>query len=198
MKLDIKVYLDYICPFCFLTTFPFNDAVKNKDISVQYIPFEIPELDLNSDLFRKSFWDDILENMANNFGHKAKIPNISKPNSKLASEAYYLANENGKGKEFNTKVYEAFFEKGKDIGKVNVLTEIAGEIGLDSNDIKIALENRKYKEKHKEEMKKGKEEGVSAVPTIIIGHTKVIGYRKKEFFDNIIEEEIGRLNDKYI
>ena len=33
MGLNIKVYLDYICPFCFLTTFSFNAAIKNKDVS---------------------------------------------------------------------------------------------------------------------------------------------------------------------
>lgn len=193
MGLDVKVYLDYICPFCFLTTFSFNAAIENKDISVKYIPFEIPELDLENDLFRKSLWNDILENMAKNFGHKAKMPDISKPKSKIASEVYYFANEKGKGKEFNIKVYEAFFEKGKDIGRTNVLSEIASEIGLDSDDIKAVLEERKYKKKHEEAIKKSKEEGISVVPAIIIGHTKITGYRKKEFFDNVIEEEIEKL-----
>lgn len=55
MGLNIKVYLDYICPFCFLTTFSFNAAIKNKDVSVEYIPFEIPKLKLENDLFRKIF-----------------------------------------------------------------------------------------------------------------------------------------------
>lgn len=193
MQLNIKVYLDYICPVCFLTTFSFNAAIKNKDIKVNYIPFEIPDIDINNDLFRKSFWNDVLENIAKNFGHEAKIPDIPKLQSKLACEAFYFANDNGKGKEFNSKVYETFFEKGKDIGKIDVLSEVASEIGLDSDDIKLALETRRYKEQHKQAIEKGKKDNINAVPTIIIGHTKIIGYRKKEFFDNIIEEEIEKL-----
>lgn len=193
MRLNIKVYLDYICPFCFLITFSFNAAIKNKDVSVEYIPFEIPELKLENDLFRKNFWSNILENTAKNFGHKAKIPDIHRPKSKFASEAYYFADENGKGKEFNSKVYEAFFEKGKDINRIDVLSEVGSEIGIDSDDIKSVLEARKYKEQHEKAIKRGKEEGINAVPTIIIGHTKVVGYKRREFFDSIIEEEIERL-----
>lgn len=196
MQLDIEVYLDYICPFCFLTTFSFNEAIKNKDIKVNYIPFEIPEIDIDNDIFRKNFWNDVLENMAKNFGRKAQIPNIPKLQSKLASEAFYFANDNGKGKEFNTKIYETFFEKGKDIGRVDVLSEVASEIGLDPEDIESALKARKYKEQHEKAIKKGKENNINAVPTIIIGHTKIIGYRKKEFFDTIIEEEFEKLGNK--
>lgn len=70
---------------------------------------------------------------------------------------------------------------------------MGSEIGIDSDDIKSVLEARKYKEQHEEAIKRGKEEGINAVPTIIIGHTKVVGYKRREFFDSIIEEEIERL-----
>lgn len=194
MAVNIKVYLDYICPFCFLTQFTFNEAIKNKNVKIEYIPFEIPELNLNMDPFRKSMWNNILESVATGFGHKAEIPDISIPKSKLAFEAYYFANEHGKGNEFQDKVYEAFFEKGKDIGRVDVLSEIAGEIGLSANDIKDALRSRRYKEKEEKQLEKGKIDNINRIPTIIIGETKVIGYKSKEEFEHIIKEECEKIN----
>ncbi len=193
MEVNIKVYLDYICPFCFLTRFTFGEAVKDKNVKVQYIPFEIPELNLNIDPFRKSMWNNILESIGKKFGCKAKIPNIDTPKSKLAFEAYYFAKEHGKGKEFQDKVYEAFFEKGKDIGQVDVLSEIVDELGLSAGDVKDALESRKYKQKEQEQLQMGKIDNIDCIPTIIIGDTKVIGYKSKEVFEDIIKEEYEKL-----
>ena len=193
MEVNIKVYLDYICPFCFLTQFTFNEAIKNKDVKIEYIPFEIPELNLDMDPFRKSMWNNILESIGRSFGHKAEIPDISTPKSKLAFEAYYFANEHGKGNEFQDKVYEAFFEKGKDIGRVDVLSEIADEIGLSASDIKNALKSRKYKEKEEKQLEKGKIDKINCIPTIIIGETKVVGYKSKEEFEHIIKEECDKI-----
>ncbi|MDO4535937.1 MAG: DsbA family protein [Clostridium perfringens] len=193
MEVSIKVYLDYICPFCFLTRFTFGEAIKNKDVKIEYIPFEVPELNFKMDPFRKSMWNNILEGIGKRFGHKAEIPDISTPKSKLAFEAYYFANEHGKGNEFQDKVYEAFFEKGRDIGQVNVLSEIADEIGLSPADVKYALENRKYKQKKEEQLQMGKVDNIDSIPTIIIGGTKVVGYKSKEVFEDIIKEECEKL-----
>lgn len=194
MELNIKLYVDYLCPFCFLTKFSFSEAVKNKNVKIEYIPFQIPELDLNNDPFRKKMWNNILKDISMNFGHEAKIPDIPNPKSKLAFEAYYFADDHGKGNEFHNKVYEAFFEKGKDIGNIHVLSEIANEIGLDSDDIEQALKNRSYKDKEEKEFKKGKENNIDRIPTVIIGETRVIGYKSKEFFQEVIEEEYQKLN----
>lgn len=193
MEVNIKVYLDYICPFCFLTQFTFTEAIKNKNVKIEYIPFEIPELNLNMDPFRKSMWNNILESIGNSFGHKAKIPDISTPKSKLAFEAYYFAKDHGKGNEFQDKVYEAFFEKGKDIGHVEVLLEIADEIGLSTSDVKDALRSGKYKYKEGKQLEKGKIDNINCIPTIIIGDTKVVGYKSKEEFEDIIKEECKKI-----
>jgi predicted DsbA family dithiol-disulfide isomerase len=39
---------------------------------------------------------------------------------------------------------EAFFVEGQDIGDIDVLTRLAGEIGLDEREFKEALRSRKY------------------------------------------------------
>ena len=41
MPLTIKVYSDYVCPFCFLAEFPLQEAIRGKDVAVEWMPFEL-------------------------------------------------------------------------------------------------------------------------------------------------------------
>lgn len=193
MKLNIKIYLDYICPFSFLTTFIFNEFEKNENINIEYIPIETPKLNLSEDHFRKSFWNNILHNMPLELGYKLEMPNISKIESEMTSEAYYYAKDNGKGTEFNNKIYELFFKDGKDIGEVQVLNECFKEIGLNIDELNKSLENRTYRQIREEGAQRSIEDNVVAIPTIIIGDTRIVGYKKKEFYANIIDRELNKI-----
>ena len=39
--LTIKVYSDFVCPYCFLAEFPLQEAVRGKDAAVEWLPFEL-------------------------------------------------------------------------------------------------------------------------------------------------------------
>lgn len=194
MKLNIKIYLDYISPFSFLTTFIINEFENNESINIEYIPIETPKLDLNHDHFRKSFWNNILCNMPLKLGYKLEIPDVNKIESELVCEAYYYARDNGKGIEFNNKIYELLFKEGKNIGQLQVLNECCKEIGLNIDGLKDSLENRTYRQIREKGLQKSVDDNVVAIPTIIIGDTRVVGYKKKEYYAAIIDSELEKLH----
>ena len=66
------------------------------------------------------------------------------PTPRLTFEGCQYAKEHGKGNDYNHRVLEAFFVEGQDIGDIDVLTRLAGEIGLDEREFKEALRSRKY------------------------------------------------------
>lgn len=39
--MKIKVYSDYVCPFCFLAEQPLEEAIKGKDVEVEWMPYEL-------------------------------------------------------------------------------------------------------------------------------------------------------------
>ena len=41
MTVKIKAYSDFICPFCFLGKGPLDEIVKEKDVEVEWMPFEL-------------------------------------------------------------------------------------------------------------------------------------------------------------
>ena len=72
------------------------------------------------------------------------------PTRHLAFEGYQYAKEKGKGNEYNDRMLQAFFQEEQDIGDIDILTQLAGEIGLDEKEYREALETRKYKEAHQQ------------------------------------------------
>jgi predicted DsbA family dithiol-disulfide isomerase len=198
VSLKIKIYSDYVCPFCFLGEQPLKEAIKDKDVEIEWMPFELrpypnetlrPEGD-----YLQNTWKQSVYPMAEQMGVHIVLPNVSpQPYTHLAFEGYQYAKEKGKGNEYNDRMFRAFFQEEQDIGDIDVLTKLAGEIGLDEKEYREALETRKYKEAHKKALEHAYNEAkIQAVPTFVIGETKVVGVRSKETFEQIIDEELKK------
>jgi predicted DsbA family dithiol-disulfide isomerase len=41
MTVKIKVFSDYVCPYCFLAEFPLAAPMQDKDVEVEWLPFEL-------------------------------------------------------------------------------------------------------------------------------------------------------------
>lgn len=85
----------------------------------------------------------------------------------------------------------AFFQEGQDIGQIDVLTKLAGEVGLDEQEFRSALETRKYKEAHQKALQHAYQEaGVTGVPMFVIGPHVLTGLQSKETLERVIEQEL--------
>lgn len=200
MSLKIKVYSDYVCPFCFLAKHPFEEAIKGKEVEVEWLPFELrPDpyepLDPINDPSKLALWERAIYPAINKLGINMKLPNVSPhPYTGLAFEGFHFAKAHGKEKEYNNKIFIAFFQEEKNIGELNVLVDVAKQIGLDVNQFKDALEKRQYKQTQQEALKHAYEEAnISAVPTFKIGNTVVSGMVSKEEFERIINAELNNV-----
>ncbi|MFL0361642.1 DsbA family protein [Pseudobacillus sp. 179-B 2D1 NHS] len=198
MTIKIKVYSDYVCPFCFLAEKPLKEAIKGKDVEVEWMPFELrpypnetlkPEGD-----YLQSTWKQSVYPLAERMGIAIVLPSISpQPYTHLAFEGYQYAKEKGKGNEYNDRMLRAFFQEEQDIGDIDVLTKVAGEIGLNESEYRTALERRTYKEAHQKALTHAYEEvNITAVPTFVIGNTTIGGIRSKETLEQVINEEIQK------
>lgn len=158
MTLKIKVYSDYVCPFCFLAEQPLEEAIKGYDVEVEWMPFELrpfPNETLKPEgHYLQSTWKQSVFPMAERMGIPIVLPKVSpQPYTHVAFEGYQYAKEKGKGNEYNDRMLRAFFQEEQDIGNIDILTELAGEIGLDEKEYLEALKTRKYKEVHQEALK---------------------------------------------
>jgi predicted DsbA family dithiol-disulfide isomerase len=144
--------------------------------------------------YLQSTWKNSVFPMADRLGVKIVLPKVSpQPHTHLAFEGYQYALENGKANEYNHRMFTAFFQDELDIGDIEVLTKLAGELGLNQEEFKEALDTRKYKEIHQKALKDVYEkDNIQAVPTFIIGETELRGARPKEVLEQIIDDEISK------
>jgi predicted DsbA family dithiol-disulfide isomerase len=200
MTLKIKAYSDFICPFCFLGKGPLDEIVKGKDVEVEWMPFELcpsPSIKIDpwQDPHKVSSWDSFILPTAKALGIEMRLPRISPhPYTHLAFEGYQFAKEHGKGNEFFHRVFTAFFQEEQNIEDVEILTKLAGEVGLSSEVFKEALLSGKYREVHKKALKHAYEEAkISAVPTYIIGDEVIQGLASKERLAQAIDKEAAKM-----
>src|SRR4051812_17848494 len=127
-------------------------------------------------------------------GVPIQLPPVSpQPHTHLAFEGFQYAREHGKGNDYNHRVLEAFFVEGQDIGNIDVLTKLAGGVGLDQKEFGEALRTRRYREAHQQALRHAYQEaGISGVPAYSIGENCLEGLQSKEMLGTAIEEAMGR------
>jgi len=143
-------------------------------------------------------WSQAVYPIARRMGVPIVLPGVSpQPHTHLAFEGYQYAREHGKGNEYNHRVLEAFFVEGRDIGDIGVLTKLAGEVGLDEQQIEEALRSRKSREAHRRALRHAYEEaGVTGVPMFVIGGRTLTGLQDRETLEAVIDEELARTEDQ--
>jgi predicted DsbA family dithiol-disulfide isomerase len=167
-------------------------------VEVEWMPYELrpyPNETLKPEgEYLQTTWRNYVYPMADRFGIKMVLPHVSpQPYTHLAFEGYQFAKENGKGNQYNHRMFTAFFQDELDIGNIETLTRLAGELGLDEKAFRDSLETRKYKEVHEEALRHAyNEAAIQAVPTFIIGDTVLSGVRPKEMIEKAIEEELQK------
>lgn len=190
----IKVFSDYVCPYCFLQETPLNEAIEGKDVLVEWMPFELrpeptPTLKPEGD-YLQTTWKNSVYPYAEQLGVEIKLPTVSpQPYTHLAFEGYQYAKENGQGNAYTDRLFRAFFQEDLDIGDVSILTNLAGEVGLDQTAFRDALEKRTYKDAHQEALKEAEKRNITSVPSMQIGDRLLVGLHSKEQIADIIEQE---------
>jgi predicted DsbA family dithiol-disulfide isomerase len=124
-------------------------------------------------------------------GVPISLPPVSpQPHTHLDFEGYQYAKEHGKGNEYNHRVLKPFFVEGQDIGQIDVLTRLGGEVGLNQQEFEEALRTRKYREAHQQALRHAYEEaGVTGVPMLVIGSRVLTGLQDRETLEAVIEEQ---------
>ena len=200
--LDILFISDYVCPYCLVAKEALKQALEEMKIEVKitWQPLELtvepaPRVDTYSDERRRANYQVLVE-PCKQLGLDMKLPPkvIPRPYSRLAFEGWYFAQEKGLGEVYNDLIYRAYFIDEKDIGDVEVLTELAESLGLNGAEYKEALVKGTFSQMEKEAVEYTrnvlKPEGV---PTIYINGKKIDleTYTKEEMLQILRRECYG-------
>ncbi len=185
MKID--VYSDMVCPWCRIGKKNMNDAIDawheqtGQEVEVSYHAYQLdptlpPEgLPFNSVMEKKMGGAERLRPMLQrvteagaNVGVTFRFDNVERmPNTVLAHRITALLPQEDEATWIEA-VMTAYFEDGRDIAKLDVLLEIAAELGLNAEEARRLLDNGEGQEAVEQDMAAAKGIGISGVPFFII------------------------------
>jgi len=173
---QLDVWSDYVCPFCYLAE-PALKEVENDlsgRVRVQWRAFELrphpaPTLDPQG-AYLRDIWNQAVYPMAQEKGLTLRLPPVQ-PRSRLAHEATAYARVSRRHRALQTALFEAFFQRGEDIGERSVVLRLAGENGLDPRALETALEAGLFRPQVLEDERVAQELGLQGVPAIVVRPT---------------------------
>ncbi|MGH3721932.1 MAG: DsbA family oxidoreductase [Pseudonocardiaceae bacterium] len=196
MPTTIEVFADLVCPFCYLVEQPLADAVEDGDVQIAWRPVELwpqpsptprPEDD---DL--QSTWRQVVYPMAERMGVPIVLPRVSpQPSSRLAFEGLVYAEEYGLGRRYTERIFRAFFVKQRDIGRPEVLTDVAAELGLDADDFRAALDSGRFAQTHQQALRRARELEITTVPTLLVEGRRLEGVPSAAALHRLLNEAVA-------
>lgn len=184
-KLNIDVYADIVCPWCYLGLVRLKKALALRpDVSadITWRPFQLapdmPEegvdyLQHMAKKFDPAKMKDMQANMAAWAKEEGVIFNFTAisraPNTNAAHRLIRWARETGKHYEVAEAIMRAYFTDGKFIGDVNVLADIGAAAGMDRAELLKKFAAGTDKDTIRAEHEQAKAEGITNVPFYTFG-----------------------------
>lgn len=189
----VRIWSDFVCPFCMLAEEILQDTAQGLDIELVWEPFELrpyPTPTLRpEDEYLPRVWKHSVTPMAEHLKVPIHLPTISpQPYSRLAFIGFQYAQEQGHGNAYVQAVFQAFFQQDRDIGRKEVLTDIAKEIGLNPLAFADALDSPAYAAKHDRALQDAQAYDVTAVPVLLVGEQKFVGLPEKQALRRALEK----------
>lgn len=139
-------------------------------------PDPVPTLDPHGEYLTR-VWREVVYPMAQRMGMPLRLPPVQ-PRSRLAHAAAFFAAAHGKGEESHEEIFRAFFQRGEDIGSIDLLVALGEGIGLDKAVLRQALETRQFEAEVVADEERAERLGVHAVPAYLaVGQRMVTGVR---------------------
>jgi len=89
-------------------------------------------------------------------------------NTVKAHELLHFAKEQGLQKETTERLMSAYFTEGRHVGKIDDLVALAGDVGLDAEATREALESGRYLEAVRADQAQAQAYGIQGVPFFVI------------------------------
>ncbi|AWW25533.1 DsbA family oxidoreductase [Acetobacterium carbinolicum] len=206
--MKIEIWSDYSCPFCYIGERKLALALEKtgitEDVEIVFYSFE---LDPNA---KKSYEENINQLLAKKYGMSIEqaiaannnIINVAKEvdlefnfdklqptNTFDAHRLSHYAKEKGKLMAYTEAVMKGYFTDSVNISDFDVLTTIAGEVGLDKTEALRILESSAFAKEVRQDQSNAHSRQINGVPYFLFNGKEVInGAQSVDTFVAVIEE----------
>lgn len=203
-SIKIDIWSDIACPWCFIGKRRLEAALAQTDheVEIEYHSFELAP-DTPTD-FEGSEVDflvkhkgmpaeqvhqmlDQVTQIAADEGLKYDFSALQHTKTRKAHEALHFAKSHGLQGELKERLLSAYFEQGRHVGRIDELIELGTEVGLDTGELRAALEDGRFSEDVTADIDRAREMGISGVPFFVFeGRVGVAGAQPPSVFADAI------------
>ncbi len=185
-KMNIEIWSDVMCPFCYLGKRKFENALtqfaEKDNVNVLWKSFLLnPDLKTDTSISiyeylskTKGFEIDQAKEMnehisqsARQVGLEYKFDKVIVANTFKAHILLHYANKQGKQNDVKERLLKAFFTDGRNVDDNMTLLEIASKAGLKTDTLAEALENELYVDEVREDIYEAQQFGIRGVPFFV-------------------------------
>ncbi|WP_156290286.1 DsbA family oxidoreductase [Oceanobacillus salinisoli] len=214
--MKIEIWSDFVCPFCYIGKRRLEHAMEkfehNDRIAIEYKSYQ---LDPNAKhIPGKDFYETFSElkgmpldqvkamngqvaKQAESVGLTYHFDSMKYANTFDAHRVAKYAEEKGKGKEITERFLYAYFTESKLMSDYDTLVSLAGELGLDEQEVREVLETNRYAKDVREDLNVAHQIGVQGVPFFVFNEKYAVsGAQPEEVFSEVLEKVWEEENEK--
>lgn len=204
--ISVHVWSDVACPWCFIGKRRFEKAVAAFDgeVTVEYHSFELsPDTPVDFDgsvidfLARHKRMPeaqvvqmvDHVTSLAAAEGLAYDFQSVQHTKTLKAHELLHFAKSEGRQLDMAERLFSAYFEQGRHIGRIPELVGLASEAGLDGDDVHAALTSGRYGDAVAADIAQARAYGINGVPFYVIDNRfGVSGAQSPETFTGALTQ----------
>lgn len=209
IKLDI--FSDPICPWCFIGKTHLDRTLEsrpNHPFAIEWHPFQLNPDMPDSGMDRRAYLEvkfggkdnaikaylPVAEH-AEKAGLKINLEGIKvTPNTLNAHRLIHWAGIEGVQTPIVSALFKAYFIEGRDIGDIDVLSDVADAGGMDAAVTRKLLLSDADAEDIRNKDAAAREMGINSVPTFIVaGQHAVSGTQPPELWQRVIDDVLAQL-----
>jgi predicted DsbA family dithiol-disulfide isomerase len=184
----VDIWSDIACPWCFIGKRRFETAAAEFAATGGELEVEMHSFELAPDTpvdFAGSEIDFLVSHkgmpagqvesmlrqmteLASSEGLSYDFDSLQHTNTVKAHELLHLAKARGRQLEMSERLFAAYFEEGRHVGRVEDLADLAAEIGLDRDEVVTALTEGTYLPAVQADKEQAMAYGISGVPFFVI------------------------------
>ena len=185
-----RFYFDFVDPLSYLQELEVErvslaDATEVERIGFELVPPPAPLTALRDERWRRRYAE------ARALPAAAAVtlaPPPLVPWTRKAHELHALARDSGSGRadEVRRAIFEAYFGRGEDIGRVDRLVAIAVQLGFDRTAVKAALDVDRYQDDVVRARQEATEAGIVDTPSVALPGGIVRGFHNREALGSLL------------
>jgi predicted DsbA family dithiol-disulfide isomerase len=198
MSTTLRLYTDFICPFCFIAEEgTVARLLREFDLKLHWHGFELhpetPPGGMSLNVLFPSVDLKALHERTKAFAAQFGVTNFQPPdrlvNTRRALAVAELAREAGVLEKFRHAALEAHWRKGQNLEDDSVLAALATEAGLDPKAALAAADAPEYLARVDARQNQAKRQGVTGIPTLVIGEQRIVGCQPYEVLARVADRE---------